>query len=421
MRYTLITFLACPVCLGDLAIVIVRERPAEMPTRARATSPRVAPEGAVVAPLGPEREMTELRRVLSRYAASPAPAERDCAVEVDQGMLVCQGCARWFPVTGLLPELLPDHLRDRDRDARFFEECARALPSDLADVIRNARPRAEMAVEADRGTLYKQAEIGIRSKVDDPHFFSPGYSSPFNPHGTDFTLYLIKLFGASVPLLELNGGDVLLDSGCGYAWTTEWLYKAGVEAIGVDICRTYLEIGIERMGANRPHLVVADVENLPVRSSFVDAILAFESAHHIPNRKTAMAGFSRVLKPGGRMVLAEPGAAHEHAKVSVDVMNKYGILEKGMELDDVQEYVAGTQLGQPEQIFLLRSSDRDIGATIDRRFVQTHSAVEGNLFRISRKESVLDTVRTAWREPRRVVWPKVKRRVKSALVRLGLE
>ena len=94
----------------------------------------------------------------------------------------------------------------------------------------------------------------------------------------------------------------------------------------------------------------------------MDAILAFESAHHIPDRKKAMAGFSRVLKPAGRMVLAEPGAAHEHAQVSVDVMNKYGILEKGHGARATSsEYVAGTQMGRPEQIFLLRASERELG------------------------------------------------------------
>ena len=105
------------------------------------------------------------------------------------------------------------------------------------------------------------------------------------------------------------------------------------------------------------------------------------------------------------MVLAEPGAAHEHAQVSVDVMNKYGILEKGMELSDVAEYVAGTQLGQPEQIFLLRASDRELGSTSSiAAFVRTHSVVEGNLFRISRSESVLDTlkIRLAKSSSRRV-------------------
>jgi SAM-dependent methyltransferase len=153
----------------------------------------------------------------------------------------------------------------------------------------------------------------------------------------------------------------------------------------------------------------------------MEAILAFESAHHIPDRRRAMAGFSRVLKPAGRMVLAEPGASHEHAQVSVDVMNKYGILEKGMELVDVKDYVTNTQMRVPEQIFLLRASERDFGRPIDRAFAQTHSAVEANLFRIVRSERMLDSLKTAWREPRRVMWPKVKRRVKAALVRLGLE
>ncbi len=78
-------------------------------------------------------------------------------------------------------------------------------------------------------------------------------------------------------------------------------------------------------------------------------------------------------------------------------------------------------MGKPEQIFLLRASERELGRTIDRVFVQTHSTVEGNLFRVSRSESLLDTVTATWREPRRVVWPKLKRHVKAALIRLGLE
>jgi uncharacterized protein YbaR (Trm112 family)/SAM-dependent methyltransferase len=420
MRYTLITFLACPMCLGELAATVATERPSKIPVRNRKPSPRVAPSGGVVAPLGPVGEPTAIRSLLERYASSPAPAARDYDVEVEYGLLICQSCVRWFPVTACLPELLPDHLRDRERDRRSFEDCIKGLPGDLVDQLRAGPTGTESSV-VDGGVSYKRAEIGISAKVDDPNFFSPGYSSPFNPHNAEFTLYLIKLFGAAVPLLELKTGDTLIDSGCGYAWTTEWLYKSGVEAIGVDICRTYLEIGMQRMGENRPHLIVADVENLPVRSSVVDAVLAFESAHHIPDRKRAMVGFSRVLQPAGRMVLAEPGAAHEDAQISVDVMAKYGILEKGMELDDVRDYIAGTDMGKPEQIFLLRVSDGEVGSTIGRTFLGTHSVVEGNLFRIYRQQRALDALKTAWHNPRRVVWPKVKRRLRGALVRLGLE
>ena len=368
MRHTLVTFLACPVCLGDLSLT----------------------------------------------------AAQETSGEVETGLLACRTCARWFPISKFLPELLPDHLRDRQRDERFLRDWAHTLPVDIVASLRT-EPTAMDSSSIDQGASYKHAEMAISANVDDPDFFSPGYSSPFNRHNTEHSLYLIKLFGAAVPLLELKGGSVLLDSGCGYAWTTEWLYKAGVEAIGIDICRTYLDIGIERMGSNRPHLAVADAENLPIRSKSIDAILAFESAHHIPDRRRAMAGFARVLKPTGRMVLAEPGAAHEHAQVSVDVMNKYGILEKGMELEDVKEYADGTEMVEPEQIFLVRTSQRDFGASLDRAFVQSRSALEGNLFRIIRGESLLDSLQAAWREPRRVMWPRVKRRVKAALVRLGLE
>lgn len=420
MRYSLVSFLACPVCHGDLATVVLKECPAAIPVRSRAESSLVPTEGAIVAPIGPYKTPGAIGPVLKRYASSAAPAARDYAVEVETGLLVCLVCARWFPVRGFLPELLPDHLRDREDEGRFFDECASGLPSELVGALRARSPSAESS-EVDGGEGHKRSEMAIRTKVDNVHFFSPGYSSPFNLQSTEHTLYLIKLFGAAVPLLQLKGGDVLLDSGSGYSWTTEWLYKAGVEAIGIDICRTYLEIGIERMGTDRPHLVVGDVENLPIRAVSADAVLAFESAHHIPNRRKAMAGFGRALKPAGRMVLAEPGAAHENAQVSVDVMKKYGILEKGMELDDVQDYVAGTEMGRPEQIFLLRASEQELGRTMDRVFVHTHSAVEGNLFRISRSESLLDTAKAAWREPRRVVWPKLKRHLKAALVRLGLE
>jgi len=421
VRYSLVGYLACPVCLGELVTVIASERPAPVPARPfRYPCSTVAPAGAAVAPHQPAPAVTALGAALSRHAAAPAPPDRDNAVEVETGLLVCRHCDRWFPVRGLLPELLPDHLRDRARDAEVLDTCTRALPDDLAAALKSAQPRRGAAGD-DSGVGYKRAEIGIESKVDDPSFFAPGYTSPFNMHNPEFTLYLIKLFGAAVPLLELRAGHVMVDSGCGYDWTTEWLFKAGVEAIGVDICRKYLDVGLERLGANHPHLVVGDVEHLPVRSTSVDAVFAYESFHHIPDRNRAMAGYGRILKPEGRVVLAEPGGAHEDAQVAVDVMRKYGILEKGMELDDVRAYVAGTPLGEPEQVFVLRASHRELGRKLDRVFVKTHSALEGNLFRLSRPVALRDAVVAAWREPRRVVWPKVKRRVKTALVRLGLD
>ena len=236
--------------------------------------------------------------------------------------------------------MLTDYLRDPNREMPLFEAATGALPDSLSEALRRFRPSPDAA--SDSGAHYKQAEIAIKTKVDEPLFFVPGCSSPFAYWDSDFSVYLIKLFGAAAPLLNVKRGDVLVDSGCGYAWTTEWLFRSGFDPIGVDICRTYLEVGITRMGTPRPHLVVGDVENLPLAAGSARAVLAYESFHHVPNRRRAMAAYHRVLQPGGTVVLAEPGAAHENAKASVDAMAKYGILEQGMELEDVK----GTPKGQ---------------------------------------------------------------------------
>jgi SAM-dependent methyltransferase len=191
-----------------------------------------------------------------------------------------------------------------------------------------------------------------------------------------------------------------------------------VEAIGFDICRTYLDIAVHRMGAARPHLVVADVENLPIRSGCADAVLAYESFHHLPNRPAAMRSYDRALKPHGRVVLAEPGAAHEDAQVSVDVMKKYGILEKGMELDDVIGYAAGTALGATEQNYVVRARGTELHRTLDLPFIRANAIVTTNLFTL-----VKGGAQGAGTAPaaRRRVWPRVKRRIKAALLRIGLD
>jgi ubiquinone/menaquinone biosynthesis C-methylase UbiE len=51
----------------------------------------------------------------------------------------------------------------------------------------------------------------------------------------------------------------------------QWLFRTGFDAIGIDISRAYLEIAAERLGRSRPHLVVADIENLPLADGVADS------------------------------------------------------------------------------------------------------------------------------------------------------
>lgn len=416
MRYALLDVLACQACHSELACFTYRERAAAIPAGPYDAGTRVG-AGAGIAPLPAAAQSGELAERLRPFAQGSADPSRNFAVEIDEGILLCCSCGRWYPITHRLPEILPDHLRDFDADAARLREAAAAMPAPLADVALRFRPSHQAG---DSGAHYKQAEMSIKDKIDNPtDFFGPGYSSPYNPWNPEFTLYLISLFGTASRLLELRKGERLLDSGCGYAWTTEWFHRSGVPVVGIDISRTYLDIGIERMGDAHPHLVVGDVENLPFKNGVFDAVLGYESFHHIPDRRRAMAGYDRVLNATGRVVLAEPGGAHEHAEVSVDVMQKYGILERGMELEDVGGYAAGTALTAIEQIFLPRATQHDLGHALDRAYLKDRSVFEGNLFRL-RKGGVATGV-AQMGAPRRRLWPIAKRYIKRGLLKVGLD
>lgn len=381
MRYSLLDRLACPACRSPLLCVTQTELVSRI-RAGRASGSRIG-QGPGVGPAPAWTTRNDFTAMLGRLAGTPADGARGDEIEVESGLLICS-CGRWFPVERSIPELLPDHLRDATRDAAWLEAMAPALPEALASALRRS-PRSDAAEGADIGTAHKRAEIGIALKVADPLFFAPGYSSPFADWDPPFSIYLIKLFGAVAPLLGLSKGDCVVDSGCGYAWTTEWLFRSGFDPIGVDICRTYLEVGVARMGVPRPHLVIGDVESLPLADQSAKAVLAYESFHHIPDRPRAIRAFERVLEDGGTVILAEPGAAHEHAPVAIDAMQKYGILEKGMELDDVRGYAGATTFGV-EQVYLLRLSHGEIGGRVDAAFVAGHSGVEGNLFKLTKRD-----------------------------------
>lgn len=343
----------------------------------------------------------------------PGEAPQDDSSDIEEGLLVCNAhaCGRWFPIRKFIPELLPDHLRNWEKDLVFLKSCEQKLPATIfKELWEKSQAFANPAVSVeDQGSNYKKSEISIKTKVTEEGFFGPGFSSPFNPGNPEYTMHLIRRLGNVLPLLELKQGDVVLDMGAGYAWTTEWLMKMGMIPIGVDICRTYIDIGVQRMGKTLPYLVIGDIENLPIKNHRLDAVLCYDAFHHIPDRKKAMGHFHRALKDQGKIVLAEPGGMHEFARVSTDVMDKYGILEKGMELDDINMYCEGLKVLPPEQHFILEIQGHEVGQTLSREFVYAHPYVDCNIFVVKKQSDALGLILHA---------PSFMKKMKSKIKRL---
>jgi SAM-dependent methyltransferase len=111
----------------------------------------------------------------------------------------------------------------------------------------------------------------------------------------------------------------LIDAGCGPGHWTGHLYGQGVDVHGVDQVPEFLE----HARRNHPDVpfTLGSLDALPDRAGSIAGVLAWYSLiHHEPAAlRTALAGFARVLRPGGELLLGYfHGAAvdtFEHAVI----------------------------------------------------------------------------------------------------------
>jgi SAM-dependent methyltransferase len=119
--------------------------------------------------------------------------------------------------------------------------------------------------------------------------------------------YRVPSFDIAGWVLDLAGavpGMRVLDAGCGNGIYLRALRERRVNAVGCD-----LSLGMLR-GAGHPSLVNADVTALPARDGAFDVVLAGHLLDLVPDRRTAIGEFRRVLRPGGTCVAVTNGAQH---------------------------------------------------------------------------------------------------------------
>ncbi|MCP4760469.1 MAG: hypothetical protein GY870_01730 [archaeon] len=52
-------------------------------------------------------------------------------MEIDEGILVCPKCKRWFPIIKTIPRLMPKNMKKTDLDINFKEKWVKKIPSDV--------------------------------------------------------------------------------------------------------------------------------------------------------------------------------------------------------------------------------------------------------------------------------------------------
>lgn len=141
--------------------------------------------------------------------------------------------------------------------------------------------------------------------------FDAAIASPF-PYCTwsaDTVGNQLMAIGFLIKAMALPRGARILEFGFGWGNTTLALAQMGYDVTAVDIEKKYCELLDIRAAMHRQtiHVVHADFDYLKTVEPQFDAVLYFECFHHASNHLELMAGFDRVLSPGGIVCFgAEP-------------------------------------------------------------------------------------------------------------------
>ncbi len=156
---------------------------------------------------------------------------------------------------------------------------------------------------------YEQTRYDYRVAWDDSPF--PAVHFGFYEPGADrHELALQNTNRVLAELAQIRPDDHVLDAGCGRGGTSLWLAKerralvVGISPVPAQIeeCRALArQLGLER----RVRFEVADYRSTPFPYADFDAVLACESLCHAPDKDAFYREAFRLLKPGGRLVLAE--------------------------------------------------------------------------------------------------------------------
>jgi ubiquinone/menaquinone biosynthesis C-methylase UbiE len=144
------------------------------------------------------------------------------------------------------------------------------------------------------------------------------------------TARLLRDFALIADTLDLPEGAHVLDLGCGPGWTSSFLARMGYLVTGTDLAPDMIALAEKRAvreGVSECCTFrVADSESFDFPAEF-DAVLVYDTLHHTQHESTVLQNCYRALKPGGKILLGEPGWLH--GRRAQQVTEELGVTERG--------------------------------------------------------------------------------------------
>ena len=112
--------------------------------------------------------------------------------------------------------------------------------------------------------------------------------------------------------MDIVPGMTIVDVGCGRGIYHPLFRKRGARVIGID-----RSIGMLEESGEDGHPVVGDAQALPLPDAVCDRAACNHVLYHVPDQTLAMQELRRIVRPGGRVVMATNGARNNERMYEV--------------------------------------------------------------------------------------------------------
>jgi len=132
-------------------------------------------------------------------------------------------------------------------------------------------------------------------------------------------------FEEAVKHLDIRSGSKILNIWSRTGNAIPFLRKkfAGIEIINMEVSDNFLKIALHKFPGE--NFMKTDLENLPFKNEFFDAVLSLETLEHTPRPSVLIKEFHRVLKPGGELIMSlPPKTARLAEKISYYLLGNHG-------------------------------------------------------------------------------------------------
>jgi len=117
MKYRLMDLLVCPMCRSfPLTLYVFEVKEIEISSKPKRCEIYCGYNSSKIDELANEPNCEECWRK-----------------EIVNGLLFCEKCGRWYPIEEEIPRMLPDDMRDRNKDTRFLATWKARIPKKILE------------------------------------------------------------------------------------------------------------------------------------------------------------------------------------------------------------------------------------------------------------------------------------------------